>query len=48
MHLFQIFIFGVNSGVKGQNIAQNEKTLCLSNSMSQEARDCDFWYTCVK
>ena len=41
LHLFQIFIFGVNSGVKGQKIAQNDKKLCLSYSISQEA--CIVW-----
>ena len=36
-HLFQIFIFGVNSGVKGQKMAQNDQKLCQSYSISQEA-----------
>ena len=34
---FQILIFSINSGVKGQKMAQNDKKLCLSHSISQEA-----------
>ena len=34
---FQSLSFGVNSGVKGQKVAQNAKKLCLSHSISQEA-----------
>ena len=30
-------VFGVNSGMKGQKIAQNDKKLCLLHSISQEA-----------
>ena len=37
LHFFQIFIFGVNSGVKGQKVTQNNKKLCLLHSISQEA-----------
>ena len=37
LHFFQILIFGVNSGVKGQNIVQNVQKLCLLHSISQEA-----------
>ena len=50
VHLFQIFIFGVNSGVKGQKIAQNDKKLCLSYSISRKhtSYDCGFWFTFVK
>ena len=29
LHLFQIVIFGVNSGVKGQKMAQNDQKLCV-------------------
>ena len=36
-YFFLVFIFGVNSGVKGQKIAQNDKKLCLSYTISQEA-----------
>ena len=32
LHLFQIFIFGVNCGVKGQRMAQNDKNSCLLHS----------------
>ena len=41
LHLFQIFIFGVKSGVKGQKMAQSDKKLCLSYFISQEA--CIIW-----
>ena len=36
--------------VKGQKIAQYDKELCLSHSVSQEPYIiyCDFWYMCVK
>ena len=36
--------------VKGQNITQNDKKLCLSHSISQEwyIIYCDFWYTFIK
>ena len=37
LHFFQIKIFMVNSGLKGQNMAQNDKKLCLSHCVSQEA-----------
>ena len=37
VHFLQILIFGVNSGVKGQNLAQNDKKLCPLHSLSQEA-----------
>ena len=37
LHFFQILIFRVNSGVKGQKMAQNDKKICLSHSLSQEA-----------
>ena len=29
LYLFQIYIFGINSGVKGQKMAQSDKKLCL-------------------
>ena len=47
---FQILIFGVNSEVKGQKMAQNDKMLCLSYSISQEAYIIivSFWYTSEK
>ena len=35
-HFFNILIFQVVSGVKQQKLAQNNKILCLSHSMSQE------------
>ena len=35
-HFFNILIFQVVSGVKQQKLAQNDKKLCLSHSMSQE------------
>ena len=49
-HFFQVLIFGVGSGVKGQKMAQNDKKLCLSHSISQKhtSYDCDFWNACVK
>ena len=37
LHFFQVLIFGVNSGVKGQKMAENDIKLCLSYSISQEA-----------
>ena len=37
LSLFQILIFMVSSGVKGQKMPQNDKKLCLSHSISQEA-----------
>ena len=33
----KFLFFGVNSGVKGQKMAQNDKKLCLSYSIYQEA-----------
>ena len=33
---FQILIFEVNSGVKGEKMAQNGNKVCLSYSISQE------------
>ena len=36
IHFFQILVFGVNSGVKGQKMVQNGKNLCLLYSISQE------------
>ena len=36
-YFFQILIFGVNSGLKGRKMAQNDKKLSLSHSISQEA-----------
>ena len=45
---FQILIFRVNSGVKGQKMAQIDQKFCLSHSVSQEPYPCTvFWYTCV-
>ena len=35
-HLFQILIFWVVGGVKGQKMSQNDKKLCLSCFISQE------------
>ena len=37
LYFFQILIFGVNSRVKGQKLAENDKKLCVSHSLSQEA-----------
>ena len=37
LYFFQTLIFGANSGVKGQKLAQNDKNLFLSHSISQEA-----------
>ena len=41
LQVFKIFfpnlVFGVNSGVKRQKMAQNDKKLCLSYSVSQKA-----------
>ena len=42
--VFQIFIFGVSSGVKGQNIAQNDKKLCLSYPISQKRYIMWLWF----
>ena len=33
---FQFLIFGANSGVKGQNMSQNDRKLCVA-PISQEA-----------
>ena len=46
----KFWFFGSIEGVKGQKIAQNDKKLCLSHSVSQEPYMiyCDFWFTCVK
>ena len=41
---FQILIFGVNSEVKGQNMAQNDKKFCLSHSVFQEAYIIRSWF----
>ena len=35
-HFFQILIFWAVSGVKGQNMVQNDKKFCPSHSISQE------------
>ena len=35
-YFFQILIFRVNSVVKGQKMAQNDKFFCLTHSISQE------------
>ena len=40
-YFFSKFFFGLNSGVKGQKMAPNNKNLCLSHSLSQEA--CIIW-----
>ena len=37
LHFFQILIFGVNSGVKGQKMTQSDKKWCLLHSISQGA-----------
>ena len=39
LHFFHILIFGVNNGIKGQKIDQNDK---------KNTCDFDFWYTSVK
>ena len=36
-HFFQFLIFGVDSEVKGREMAQNDKKLCLLHSISEEA-----------
>ena len=41
---FQILIFRVVSGVKGQKLAQNDKNFCLSHSISQEAYIIWSWF----
>ena len=41
---FQISIFGVNSVVKGQKMAQNDKKFCLLHSISQEAYTIWLWF----
>ena len=47
---FKILILQVVRGVKEQKMSQNDKTICLLHSISQEAQLYDhyFWYTCVK
>ena len=40
----QISIFGVNSVVKGQKMAQNDKKVCLLHSISQEAYIIWLWF----
>ena len=49
LHFFEIFVFGVISGVKEQKMAQNDKKLCLSRSVfrNRKSYDCHFWYTWV-
>ena len=44
LHFSQIFIFRVNSGVKGQKMAKNDKKICLLHAISHEAYIiwCDF------
>ena len=44
-HFFKIFIFRVVNGVKGQNIAQNNKKFCLSCSISKEP--CIIWFSFI-
>ena len=46
-HFFKIFAFGIIRGIKGQEMAQNDKFFCLSYSVSRNRKsyDCDFWYT---
>ena len=36
-YIYSKFLFGVNNGVKGKKMAQSDKKLCLSYSISQEA-----------
>ena len=44
-HFFKILIFRVVNGVKGQNIAQNNKTFCLLCSISKEP--CIIWFSFI-
>ena len=48
--VFQILIFRVNPGARGQKMSQNDKKLCLSHPYIRKhtSYDRDFWYTCVK
>ena len=53
LHFFKILIFGFNSGVKLQKMAQNDKkimsvALHMSGSIHTSYGDHDFWHTCVK
>ena len=45
---FKNFIFRVISGVKGQNMVQNDKKFCLlcSTSQNHASYDCHLWYMC--
>ena len=46
---FQISIFGVNSVVKGQKMAQNDKKFCCTLYLRKHTSyDCGFWHTCIK
>ena len=48
---FEILVFRVVRGLKGQKMAQNDKKFCLSYSVSQELYIIwlwFFWYACVK
>ena len=49
-NLFQVLIFSVNSGLKGEKLTQNDKKLYLLHSIlrNQTSHHHDFWYTCVK
>ena len=43
LHFFQLLIFGVNSGVKRQKMAQNDKIVCRTPYLRKRASyDCDF------
>ena len=42
-HIFKILIFRVFREVKGQKVVQNDKTFCLSCSISQEL--CIIWFS---
>ena len=44
LHFFKILVFGVNRRVKEQKMAQNDKKLCLSHSISQEAYITWSWF----
>ena len=43
-YFFKILIFWVVSGVKGQNMAQNDKKFCLLHSVCQESYHLWLWF----
>ena len=47
-HFFKIWILWVVSGVKGENMTQNDKKYLTPYHRGHTSYDCGFWYTRVK